>query len=199
MNVRDPRTIVTPYAFRVAPDLLGLPLAGPTRRALGMLIDLIVIGAFALLGWTATLAFIAFMLILHFTAKGGSFGHALVRLPVRALALTLLVVLVYGRPVSWVSSVVEDLAGPQLASVTGGQSDGGATLEPDDGLTLEADGDARALISPADLLRSGADAIRFARTRDSIEARTLARSLAERLRRQGLTPAEITEVLGELG
>ena len=199
MNVRDPRTIVTPYAFRVAPDLLGLPLAGPTRRALGMLIDLIVIGAFALLGWTATLAFIAFMLILHFTAKGGSFGHALVRLPVRALALTLLVVLVFGRPVSWVSSVVEDLAGPQLASVTGGPSDRGATLEADGGLTLEADGDARALISPADLLRSGADAIRFARTRDSIEARTLARSLAERLRRQGLTPAEITEVLGELG
>lgn len=199
MNVRDPRTIVTPDAFRVAPDLLGLPLAGPMRRALGMLIDLMIIGVFALLGWTATLAFIAFMLIVHFTAKGSSFGHALVRLPVRALALTLLAVLVLGRPVSWVSSVVEDLAGPQLASVTGGPSDGGATLEADGGLTLEADDDAGALISPADLLRSGADAIRFARTRDSTEARTLARSLAERLRRQGLTPAEITEVLGELG
>jgi len=191
MNVRDPRTIVTPDAFRVAPDLLGLPLAGPTRRALGMLIDLMVIGVFALLGWTATLAFIAFMLILHFTAKGGPLGHALVRLPVRALALTLLAVLVFGRPVSWVSSVVEDLAGPQLASVTHGPSDRGATLE--------VDGNARALISPADLLRSGADAIRFARTRDSTEARTLARSLAEQLRGQGLTPAEITEVLGELG
>ncbi len=55
------------------------------RRALGMLIDLMVIGVFALLGWTATLAFIAFVLVVHFTAKGGSFGHALVRLPVRAL------------------------------------------------------------------------------------------------------------------
>jgi hypothetical protein len=174
MNVRDPRTIVTPDAFRVAPDLLGLPLAGPMRRALGMLIDLMIIGVFALLGWTATLAFIAFMLIVHFTAKGSSFGHALVRLPVRALALTLLAVLVLGRPVSWVSSVVEDLAGPQLASVTGGPSDGGATLEADGGLTLEADGDAGALISPADLLRNGADAIRFARTRDSTEARTQA-------------------------
>ncbi|MEE9471924.1 MAG: RDD family protein, partial [Gemmatimonadota bacterium] len=191
--------IVTPYAFRVAPDLLGLPLAGPTRRALGMLIDLMVIGAFALLGWTATLAFIAFVLVVHFTAKDGAFGRVLIRLPVRALALVVLVVLVFGRPVSWVSSVIEDLAGPQLASVTGGQSDGGATLEPDDGLTLEADGDAGALISPADLLRTGRDAIRLARTDDSTEARTLARSLAEELRRQGLTPAEITEVLGELG
>ncbi len=75
MNVRDPRTIVTPCAFRVAPDLLGLPLAGPMRRALGMLIDLMVIGVFALLGWTATLAFIAFVLVAHFTAKDGSFGH----------------------------------------------------------------------------------------------------------------------------
>ncbi len=98
MNGRDPRTIVTPYAFRVAPDLLGLPLAGPTRRALGMLIDLMVIGAFALLGWTATLAFIAFVLVVHFTAKDGAFGRVLIRLPVRALALVVLVVLVFGRP-----------------------------------------------------------------------------------------------------
>lgn len=29
----DPKDIVTPHAFRVAPELLGLPLAGPARRA----------------------------------------------------------------------------------------------------------------------------------------------------------------------
>lgn len=35
----DPRDIITPHAFRIAPSLLGLPLATPTRRALAMAID----------------------------------------------------------------------------------------------------------------------------------------------------------------
>ena len=43
-NIRDPRSIVTPDAFDVSPEMLGLPLAPPGRRALAMLVDLIVIG-----------------------------------------------------------------------------------------------------------------------------------------------------------
>lgn len=35
----DPRSIITPDNFGVAPDLLGLPLAGPWRRASAMAID----------------------------------------------------------------------------------------------------------------------------------------------------------------
>lgn len=41
---RDPRDIVTEYAFQVDPDLLGVPLAGPFRRLAAMLIDLCVLG-----------------------------------------------------------------------------------------------------------------------------------------------------------
>lgn len=37
---RDPRDIVTPDAFHVAPALLGRPLASPWRRGLALLIDL---------------------------------------------------------------------------------------------------------------------------------------------------------------
>ena len=37
---QETRQIVTPYAFFVADDLLGTPLAGPFRRGFGMLIDL---------------------------------------------------------------------------------------------------------------------------------------------------------------
>ena len=36
----ETRQIVTPYAFFVADDLLGTPLAGPFRRGFGLLIDL---------------------------------------------------------------------------------------------------------------------------------------------------------------
>ena len=37
----DPRTHITPEAFGVAPELLGLPLATPARRAAAMVCDLI--------------------------------------------------------------------------------------------------------------------------------------------------------------
>ncbi len=40
---RDPRTIVTPYAFQVHPDLLGVPLATPWQRLAAIGIDLVLI------------------------------------------------------------------------------------------------------------------------------------------------------------
>lgn len=40
----DPRSIVTPYAFSVHPDLLGRPLANPWQRLGAILVDLVVIG-----------------------------------------------------------------------------------------------------------------------------------------------------------
>jgi hypothetical protein len=40
LSHKETRQIVTPYAFFVADDLLGTPLAAPFRRGLGMLIDL---------------------------------------------------------------------------------------------------------------------------------------------------------------
>lgn len=46
---RDPRDIVTPYAFRVAPEILGLPLAGPFRRGAAMLVDLLLLAVLLLL------------------------------------------------------------------------------------------------------------------------------------------------------
>lgn len=39
----DPRTVITPDAFSVAPHLLGLPLASPRRRAAAMAVDLLVV------------------------------------------------------------------------------------------------------------------------------------------------------------
>ncbi len=42
-TIPDPRSIVTPDAFSVAPDMLGRPLAKPWRRAVAILIDLSII------------------------------------------------------------------------------------------------------------------------------------------------------------
>lgn len=43
----DPRTIITPDAFSVAPELLGLALAHPWRRAAAILIDLLLVAILA--------------------------------------------------------------------------------------------------------------------------------------------------------
>ena len=63
----DPRSIVTPYAFAVHPDLLGMPLATPWQRLGAILVDLIVIGVISLsgvvplaVGSTALLFWLAF-------------------------------------------------------------------------------------------------------------------------------------------
>ncbi len=44
----DPRAVITPDAFEVAPQLLGLPLARPLRRGAATLVDLILIGLITL-------------------------------------------------------------------------------------------------------------------------------------------------------
>lgn len=46
-NGQDPRAIITPDAFSVAPELLGLPLSRPWRRLVAILIDLALIGLLA--------------------------------------------------------------------------------------------------------------------------------------------------------
>ena len=41
---RDPRSVVTPDAFELSPDLLGLRLAPPRKRLAALFVDLVVIG-----------------------------------------------------------------------------------------------------------------------------------------------------------
>jgi len=47
-TARDPRTLVTPEAFRVSPDVLGFQLASPGRRLAAILVDLVCIGILTL-------------------------------------------------------------------------------------------------------------------------------------------------------
>ena len=59
----DPRSIVTPDAFSVTPDLLGTPLAEPWRRFVALMIDLVLIGFLQLLGWRVLGGIAALMLL----------------------------------------------------------------------------------------------------------------------------------------
>ncbi|WP_283104914.1 RDD family protein [Shewanella marisflavi] len=44
---KDPKTIVTPFAFHVAPEVLYTPLASPLKRGLAMLIDALLVSVLA--------------------------------------------------------------------------------------------------------------------------------------------------------
>ncbi|MGS0536095.1 RDD family protein [Pseudoalteromonas sp. SaAl2] len=58
----ETKEVITPYAFKIDEALLGLPLASPTRRALAMIIDVMLIFlaaklSAALIAFVATVAF----------------------------------------------------------------------------------------------------------------------------------------------
>jgi len=47
LTAKESREIITPYAFHVDPDLLGVPLASPMRRGIAMAIDGLIIAGLA--------------------------------------------------------------------------------------------------------------------------------------------------------
>jgi PAS domain-containing protein len=71
---QDPRSIITPDAFHVDPQLLGAPLATPSRRLVAMLIDLILLGFLVNApGWLFALL-TAFVLFRATSRKSGAKG-----------------------------------------------------------------------------------------------------------------------------
>lgn len=75
----DPRSIITPDAFEVEPDLLGRPLATPWQRLVAILVDLAVIGLI-------TLATKSFGILLGIVAAAFFIRGGFKRTPVRGSA-----------------------------------------------------------------------------------------------------------------
>ena len=85
-NVRDPRSIITPDAFELSKELLGTPLARPSRRLWAMLIDLVVIGlltvatsSITLILWGAVAVFLVSMAFRNPGKNLGQVGSVLFR------------------------------------------------------------------------------------------------------------------------
>lgn len=87
---KETREIVTPYAFTVSSDLLGQPLATPSRRALAMLIDLFFISVVS----TLSALFLAGFVALTFFKAGGRLKQQkrfnILRLALRGTAAVLI-------------------------------------------------------------------------------------------------------------
>lgn len=166
----DPRQIVTPDAFSVAPELLGTRLAHPWRRAAAMAVDGIAIAIVGQLGWIFVGAAVTFLLLRAALRRGVE------RSSLRRAATALAGVLVLAGTVAgiWVSCFSE------------GQE---VRREMSEAIVTRSLGDAGAFI------REG---ISLVRGDDEAELREAARSFADRLARQGAAPAEIRSTLEEL-
>lgn len=88
VNPNDPRTHITHESFGVAPELIGLPLASPWRRAAGILADLLPVAILANAGLFVFLAFTSFVVV--WRALSGLGGRSFLRRgatwPVRFIA-----------------------------------------------------------------------------------------------------------------
>ena len=83
----DPKQIVTPHAFEVSPDLLGIPLATPKRRLLALLLDLLIASILTLLGaFVLAFAVAGIFFWLAIKSRGSVWWRNLVRYSVAGFA-----------------------------------------------------------------------------------------------------------------
>lgn len=187
---RDPRSIITPDAFHVAPELLGLPLATPRLRLAALLVDLAIIGIITLLTRS-------FALVLGLVAAALFIREGFKRTPVRGSAFGRAMRLSVGCLGTWIG-IITILAGLAVAGKLGsdGSDDGelpGRSESPEvPEATLSGVASLKALVAGV----GDARRIEQAATRD--EAVAAATDLARRGLRAGLTDEQLRDLLGEV-
>ncbi|MGH7541864.1 MAG: hypothetical protein ACRELC_12775, partial [Gemmatimonadota bacterium] len=200
----DPRDIITPDAFHVKPELLGLPLAGPFRRGAAMLLDLVFVGLLVLtkevIGFVFWLALAAVLFrVTSRTAREGV-GTAAGRAFVRIAAVVILAVGVGGFAIRFLGSDfvasrfgTEDPMGrgdTADAPSTSGKKGGALQFRIDGGAPIEGLGLRDVVLIP--------DMIALGRAESAEEALPAAERVAEALVRAGASPPETRETLAEL-
>ncbi len=176
-GARDPRTIITPEAFEIEPDLLGRPLATPRRRLVAILIDLAVIGLItvATKSFGVLLGIVAAIFFIRAGFKRTPLRNSVFNRAMRLSVGCLGIFIALGTAVGWMlfrgATAVRHHAEDAQALRVNGRSIGGI-------------GDAISLIG-------GSAALSHATTPD--EARVALIPVVERLRKLGLDDAEIRE------
>lgn len=170
-NGQDPREIVTPDAFSVSPDLLGLPLAHPWRRAAAILIDLALIGLLAnAKGFLLALAGGGFLFWLAFRGRKAGLGSTMARTAIGcggALAMFVAVLAIWGSLFLDRDTVLFEADGP-----------GGEALPV--------------------TLGSAADLLSVFGAEDTVEAEEAAARIVRRLEAEGVAPEDIRAALGDM-
>ena len=170
----DPRTVITPDAFQVAPELLGLALAKPWRRAVAIFVDLALVAILA----NAQAVFLAFafggfVFWLAVRSRNNRAPRSFARRAARAtLGCLGAIALTVGTLVTWFA----------------------ISTDPDDVL-FQADAGG----TPVPVTLSGiSDVIALARGGDSTEVAAATERLVERLEDQDVPLEDIQDVLADL-
>jgi len=170
-NHEDPRRTITPDAFSVAPGLLGIPLAPPWRRAAAMAVDLVLIALLAnARGVFFALAAGAFLFWLAVRGRRESTSSKATRAGVGCLGAAVVTITL-------------------LATL-------GPRLVPDDAVMFRTDTPGGTSVPVT--IGSIADLVALSSAGDSAERAAAARRLLDRYQSEGMTPAEMRDVVAEL-
>lgn len=174
----DPRTVITPDAFRVAPRLLGLRLAGPWRRGFAMAADGLLI---AMLSGGPSILFGAAAAAVLFRVSGKPAPGGYIRRSVRGILRVTAAIIVFGLAVAAWSSVAGRLSGDD---------------EPENrGPSVSVDGVTGVELTGIAGARAAADIARMGLTAEEEEARALLARSVPALREAGMSDDDIREMV----
>lgn len=181
----DPRKIITPESFSVAPHLLGLPLASPTRRLAAILLDLLLVAILANVGGKVLFAGLMGLSFFWFAGrklgKGGTFFSRGAKAALRgfgALMLFVAALALWHRAQNEVEQVVEgdSAAAPAMQTASTGPRISGA----------------RGALTT---IRMAANLVAVENAPDSAQAFTAAHAAVRQMRRLGMTDPQIRDAL----
>ncbi len=184
----DPRSIVTPYAFSVHPDLLGVPLATPGQRLGAILIDLVVIGLLSQVGGVPLAAASTLLLFwLAFKKPGRDVFGKIFRIAVGCLGFLVLLVTVIAILAIRYGDDLEEFV-RESEGTTQGEVSGAP----------ESTGDQGTAGGFLDVIQAIQGAASFGDARSREEAQAIANQVAKNADDRNLRRSDIRELLAGL-
>jgi hypothetical protein len=184
----DPRRTVSPEKFSVAPHLVGLPLASPSRRLAAILLDLLLIAIVANVGGKVLFAGLMGVSFFWFAGrklgKGGTFFSRSARAALRGFGALML--------------FVAAIALLSQAKGSGDESEEGDSNAPPTTQNASATGpQINSAGGALTAIRMASNLVAVENAPDSARALTAARSAVRQMRRLGMTDAQIRAALAD--
>jgi hypothetical protein len=184
----DPRSVITPEAFSVAPHLLGLPLATPRRRAAAMAFDLILVAFLVNVGGGVLFGLALAWVFFRVASRK---GPRVVPRPVRVGAAVLGALVLFGVGSALWNNVADRIGGDDGAeSDAGGERDAARAMQVASRV-VGSEGQA------GQALRAGAELIALRQSDTEQEAFTHATAFVSGMKGAGRPDAEIREELAD--
>ncbi len=183
----DPRSIITPEAFSVAPHLLGLPLATPRRRLAAMAIDLLVVAFLVNVGGSVLFGLALAWVFFRVASRK---GPRVVPRPVRVGAAVLGALVLFGAGSSLWNRVADRVDGGDEPASAGGERDAARAMQVA-ARVVGSEGQA------GQALRAGAELIALGDSDTEQEAFAHATAFAAGMKAAGRPDAEIRRELAD--